>query len=76
MAGAKKHFFQFNMFKSGTPGRSIKKHKHKFNKFVIDDIAEKGHTILWLPPYHCNLNPIELVWGQVKEYVARNNKNI
>lgn len=53
----------------------VKKHKHKFNKFVIDDMAEKeGHTILRLPPYHCNLNPIELVWGQVKGYVARNNK--
>ena len=28
----------------------------------IDKIAnEAGHTILWLPPYHCELNIIEMV---------------
>jgi transposase len=43
---------------------------------VIDDMAAaKGITILRLPPYHCELNPIELIWAQVKGYVARNNKN-
>ena len=29
---------------------------------------------LRLPPFHCNLNPIELVWAQLKDYVARHNK--
>ena len=37
-------------------------------------MAEKrGITILRLPPYHCELNPIELVWAQVKGEVRRNN---
>lgn len=27
-------------------------------------------TVLRLPPYHCELNPIELIWAQVKGYVA------
>ena len=27
-----------------------------------------------LPPYHCVLNPFELIWAQIKGSVARNNK--
>jgi len=30
-------------------------------------------TILRLPPYHCELNPIELVWSKVKHHVKSNN---
>ena len=34
---------------------------------VIDEIARAcGHEVLRLPPYHCTLNPIELVWAQLK----------
>jgi hypothetical protein len=33
-----------------------------------------GHVVARLPPYHCILNPIELVWSQVKGYIARHNK--
>jgi transposase len=29
-----------------------------------------GHTVLRLPPYHPDLNPIEMIWSQVKEWVA------
>jgi transposase len=29
--------------------------------------------LLRLPPYHPDLNPIELIWASVKEYVARKN---
>nr|CAH7743014.1 unnamed protein product [Callosobruchus chinensis] len=32
---------------------------------------EKGFTVLRMPPYHCELNPIELVWAQVKNEVAQ-----
>ena len=27
-----------------------------------------------MPPYHCELNPIEMIWGVAKNEVARNNK--
>lgn len=30
----------------------------------------KGHEVLFLPPYHPQLSPIELAWGRVKEYAA------
>ena len=44
--------------------------------YEIDELAKAaGHTILRLPPYHCDLNPIELVWSQVKRYVASNNQS-
>lgn len=36
---------------------------------------EKNKVILRLPPYHCELNPIELIWAQVKNEVAANNKS-
>lgn len=43
-------------------------------KYVIDEMAlKKNITVLRLPPYHCELNPIELVWAQVKGFVARHN---
>ena len=42
--------------------------------YVIDKIAEEaGHRVLRLPPYHCQYNPIELIWAQVKSYVAKKN---
>ncbi|XP_046685195.1 uncharacterized protein LOC124370931 [Homalodisca vitripennis] len=44
-------------------------------KYEVDEIAKKhGHRVLRLPPYHCHFNPIELIWAQVKEYVARSNR--
>jgi len=53
----------------------VKKHKQKFLKYKIDTLAEqRGHEVLRLPPYHCQLNPVEIVWSQVKNYVASHNK--
>lgn len=33
-------------------------------------ITNAGHTVIRLPPYHADLNPIELVWGDIKGRVA------
>lgn len=42
--------------------------------YAVDEIVkETGREVLRLPPYHCNFNPIELVWAQVKGYVAAKN---
>ncbi|XP_072022707.1 uncharacterized protein [Amphiura filiformis] len=52
----------------------IQMHKPRCTKMVIDELARShGHYILRLPPYHCELNPIELIWGQVKGDVATKN---
>ena len=32
-----------------------------------------GHRVIRLPPYHCELNPLELIWAQVKRYAAMHN---
>lgn len=41
-------------------------------QYKIDKILkENGHIVLRLPPYHPDLNPIELVWGYVKGELAR-----
>lgn len=54
----------------------VKEIKHNYNTYKIDEIAKsKNCTVLRLPPYHCNLNPIELIWAQVKGFVAAHNKH-
>lgn len=40
--------------------------------YKIDEILkENGHIVLRLPPYHPELNPIELEWRYVKGELAR-----
>lgn len=42
--------------------------------YILDELAkEKGHTVIRLPPYHCQYNAIELIWAHVKGHAARNN---
>ena len=44
---------------------------------IVEEIAKKyGHEVSRLPPYHCELNAIELIWGDEKNYVARENKSM
>ena len=39
-------------------------------KYAVDEMAKAaGHEVVRLPPYHCELNPIELAWSQVKQYI-------
>ena len=33
-----------------------------------------GHEVVRLPVAHCELNPIEMAWSQVKGYVKEHNK--
>lgn len=50
--------------------------KRKYSSYIIDNIAKAaGHTVLRLPPYHCEFNPIELAWAMVKKYVKFENKS-
>ena len=42
--------------------------------YALDELArEQGHEILRTPPYHPELQPIEMCWGVVKNHVARNS---
>ncbi|XP_066969106.1 uncharacterized protein [Macrobrachium rosenbergii] len=53
----------------------VKIHSARTEKeYVIDKLArEHGHRVVRLPLYHCQYNPIELIWGQVKNYVSQRN---
>lgn len=51
----------------------VKANKPPKDYIVDKEIESKGHTVLRLPPYHCDLNPIENVWGIAKGQVADNN---
>ena len=42
---------------------------------VVGLATEKGHKVLFTPPYHSDLQPIELVWARVKGNVGRQYSN-
>jgi len=48
-----------------------------YKRYELDEIAlEMGHEVIRLPTYHCQYNPIELIWAQVKGEVAKKNNTI
>ncbi|XP_054277709.1 uncharacterized protein LOC128996416 [Macrosteles quadrilineatus] len=52
----------------------IKIHKPNMKTYEIDSKASsQGFKILRLPPYHCQYNPIEMVWSELKNYVKERN---
>ena len=43
-------------------------------KYTVDEIIfNSGHIPLRLPPHHCHLNPIKLVWHQMKKFIRNYN---
>ncbi|KAG8268245.1 hypothetical protein J6590_108454 [Homalodisca vitripennis] len=52
----------------------IKANKPAYKRYVIDELlGEKGHVVLRLPPYHPELNAIEFIWAEVKNWVGAHN---
>ncbi|CAH2101829.1 unnamed protein product [Euphydryas editha] len=63
-----------NNFKKDEIYDLIKNNKDRFITFKIDEfIRKKGFEILRLPPYHPELNPIENIWGIIKNRIASKN---
>lgn len=54
----------------------VKLHKSRKKKYEIDEMAAVAPyfcRVIRLPPYHCQFNPIELIWSDVKRHVAKKN---
>ncbi|KAE9522521.1 hypothetical protein AGLY_017086 [Aphis glycines] len=52
----------------------VREIRHHHDKYIIDEEALKSNKIvLRLPPYHCELNAIEMAWSVVKNHVKNNN---
>ena len=52
-------------------------HRATSTSKIIDNITKRyGHEVLRLPPYHCDLNAIELIWSDEKNFVAHENKEM
>lgn len=48
--------------------------KHLYLKYRVDTATgAAGCIVLRLPPCHCELSPIELLWAQIKNHVASIN---
>ena len=54
-----------------------KQERDRYPAKIVESIAKNaGHETLRLPPHHCELNPIEMVWRVLKNYVATENKDM
>lgn len=51
----------------------IKEHKEAPIYEADQLLEEHGHKVARLPPYHCELNPIEFMWSLLKRRVAAKN---
>lgn len=40
---------------------------------IDSSLQAHGHTVLRLPPYMCELNPIEFAWAKIKYYIREHN---
>jgi transposase len=54
-------------------------HIHGMHLHMKENYSETGvplehnHNIIQLPPYHLELNPNELIWATLKNWIAQNN---
>jgi len=70
---SKNVFIDRTMFKPQLVAK-VKEIKGQYISYVVDNMAkDAGHSVLRLPPYHCELNPIELAWAMVEGYVKQHN---
>ena len=52
----------------------VKTHRPIHPEYFVDDVANQaGHEVVRLPVAHCELNPIEMAWSQMKHYIKTHN---
>ncbi len=70
-------WFEQILLPSLTPQSVIIMDNARFHRMtVLQELAQKyGHTVLPLPPYSPELNPIEKTWGNIKKYLRKTLPN-
>ena len=44
-------------------------HDFKYEKTKVEKyLTDRGHRVIFIPKFHCELNPIERCWGHAKRY--------
>jgi transposase len=38
--------------------------------YIMEELRERGITIIYWPPFLLDLNPIETIWNQMKDYIG------
>ena len=52
----------------------VKRSRPPHPEYSVDQLAKSaGHEVVCLPVSHCELNPIEMAWSQIKEYIRTHN---
>ena len=47
-------------------------HDFKYEKTRVEHyLHQRGHRVLFIPKYHCKLNPIERVWAEAKRFTRK-----
>ncbi|XP_072947700.1 uncharacterized protein [Epargyreus clarus] len=68
------HYIEFNDKMTKRELYMLIKRNKPIKVYFIDEIFRAhGHEVLRLPPYHCDLNPIEYIWNLIKQRVADKN---
>lgn len=72
----RKHNVDFTADSTKAELFSLIKRTQSEKNYTLDEMLKAaGHIVLRLPPYHPDLNPIELVWADVKNDLASNYIN-
>lgn len=45
---------------------------HEQDPWLVEGCKRNDLSIMFYPRYHCELNPIEMIWGYVKAYHQKN----
>ena len=52
----------------------LQAYKPKYKSFIVDEImAVNSHMVLRLLPHHADLNPVDLIWADVKQWLRADN---